>query len=435
MLLESLTIENFRKFDRLHIEFDEGATVLVGANGSGKSAILDAAAIALATFFYALDVPSKTISRTDARMKAGRLIGSRNEVRAAFPVAVSATGTFFGEHLQWTRTLNSETGATTRVHAKQMTELSRRVEKALNAEEGTSMSADGIILPIISYYGTGRLWSQKNAPQTGTFDPYKRESGYQNCLDASSDEKRLMSWMANMDYAEYKDRRPVPQYRAVCTTLAGVFSSVSGLRGVDVAFDSRTQDIVVIYNEDEGGQMELPMRSLSDGYRTALGMMGDIAYRMCELNPQLGDRAIRETPGVVLIDEVDLHLHPKWQVRVLRDLTEQFPRVQFVVTTHAPSVIASVAKEKVRILDGSGEAQVPVSQTYGRDAGSIFREVMGAPERQEDVSALFEQLYELLDENELEGAKRIIAELEGKVGASDPDLTSARTTLSLLEWE
>ena len=433
MLLESLEVKNFRKFEGLRIEFSKGVTVLVGANGSGKSAILDAAAIALATFFHALDVPAKTISRSDARIMASRFIGNRNEVRGAYPVAVSATGAFFGERLNWTRTLNSEAGSTTRVYAKQMTELSRRVSEMLNVENESGVISNDITLPILSYYGTGRLWSQKNAPQIGTFNPYKRESGYRNCLDASSDEKRLMSWMADMDYAEYKDRSAVPQYRAVCGTLAGVFSSISGLSGVDVMFDSRKQDIVVTYDGEEG-RMELPMRSLSDGYRTALGMIGDIAYRMCELNPQLGDRAIQETPGIVLIDEVDLHLHPKWQSRVLHDLMEQFPLVQFVVTTHAPSVIASVTKEKVRILDASGAVNMPASQTYGRDPDSIFREVMDAPERQQDVDELFERLYNLLDADKLADANRVVEMLEDKIGASDPDLTSARTTLSLMKW-
>lgn len=96
-------------------------------------------------------------------------------------------------------------------------------------------------------------------------------------------------------------------------------------------------DLDVEYLDSDGSVRRMPVGMLSDGHRSTLGMVADIAYRMALLNPALGGRVVNETPGVVLIDEVNLHLHPLWQARILGDLRDIFPRVQFIVTTHAPT--------------------------------------------------------------------------------------------------
>ena len=118
----------------------------------------------------------------------------------------------------------------------------------------------------------------------------------------------------------------------------------------------------------------------SQWMKNTLSMIGDIAYRMAVLNPTLGDQVLEKTPGVVLIDEIDLHLHPQWQQTILSDLHAIFPEIQFIVSSHAPAVINSVPREQIRILD-HGEIYMPAAQTYGRDANSILREVMNVSDR------------------------------------------------------
>ena len=100
------------------------------------------------------------------------------------------------------------------------------------------------------------------------------------------------------------------------------------------------------FETDDGGAQKFAMNEMSDGYKNTLSMIGDIAYRMAVLNPTLGDQVLRETPGIVLIDEIDLHLHPKWQQSILNDLNEIFPKIQFIVSSHAPAVINSVPKSR-----------------------------------------------------------------------------------------
>ena len=180
----------------------------------------------------------------------------------------------------------------------------------------------------------------------------------------------------------------------------------------------------------DGSAQRFTMDEMSDGYKNTLSMIGDIAYRMAILNPTLGEMVLEKTPGVVLIDEVDLHLHPQWQQTILGDLHAIFPEIQFIVSSHAPAVINSVPREQIRILD-HGEIYMPVTQTYGRDANSILREVMQVSERPVDVKKRMDLFYAYMDEKNYKEAERILKEIEATVGTTDPDSAAARTSLDL----
>ena len=107
----------------------------------------------------------------------------------------------------------------------------------------------------------------------------------------------------------------------------------------------------------------LPVAHLSDGIRTLIGVTADIAHRAIRLNSQLGREAVTSTPGIVLIDEVDMHLHPEWQQVIIESLRNAFPRIQFIVTTHSPQVLTTVRKEHIRLLAADGTASIPVDGT------------------------------------------------------------------------
>jgi predicted ATP-binding protein involved in virulence len=140
---------------------------------------------------------------------------------------------------------------------------------------------------------------------------------------------------------------------------------------------SFTQKSLVAQHPEHG---ELPVAQLSDGIRNMIGMVADMAFRAVKLNPQLGGNAALETPGIVMIDEVDMHLHPEWQQVVLQGLNQAFPLVQFIVTTHSPQVISSIPKERVRLLgagaDGQTLATIPLSDTYGMPSHRVLERVM-----------------------------------------------------------
>lgn len=133
-----------------------------------------------------------------------------------------------------------------------------------------------------------------------------------------------------------------------------------------------------------------------------------------------------------MIDEIDLHLHPRWQARILEDLVRIFPNVQFIVTTHSPVVVASVPRGNIRIL-GEDAATVPAMETRGRDAGDILNTVLGASSRPEEAGRLFDLFNCAVDEERFDDTRLALQKLEEFVGMDDPDVVAAKTTLELEE--
>ncbi len=133
-----------------------------------------------------------------------------------------------------------------------------------------------------------------------------------------------------------------------------------------------------------------------------------------------------------MIDEIDLHLHPRCQARILEDLVRIFPNVQFIVTTHSPVVVASVPRGNIRIL-GEDAATVPAMETRGRDAGDILNTVLGASSRPEEAGRLFDFFNCAVDEERFDDARLALQKLEEFVGVDDPDVVAAKTTLELEE--
>ena len=139
---------------------------------------------------------------------------------------------------------------------------------------------------------------------------------------------------------------------------------------------------------------------------------------------------LEKIPGIVLIDEIDLHLHPAWQHRILSDLKEIFPKVQFIVTTHAPAVISSVKGENLVILENY-EACDAVSETYGNDINSILKGIMGVSDRNPAVAKLFDKFYLLLNDRQYDDAEKILDEIDEQRDYHDKEATADRVKLKL----
>ncbi len=155
----------------------------------------------------------------------------------------------------------------------------------------------------------------------------------------------LTNWCRKMEQISWQQEKPILEYEVVKRAVSDFMKFMQDGEGVTVSYDKRTEELV--YSD---GEETLPIRLLSSGFRNLLGMVFDIAYRMAVLNPDLLDDITEKTPGVVLIDEIDMHLHPNWQWRVVEALKHTFPKVQFIATTHSPIIIASCKEEKLIAL-------------------------------------------------------------------------------------
>lgn len=432
MKLEKIRITNYRCFKDADIEFDDHATLIVGKNGAGKTAILDAVAVAVSTFLLGIDGGvSRSISKDDARYEFHDLDGTVDP-QHQFPVSIESIGDCLDNcDVKWMRSLNSESGNTTVKEARELTNISKDAQKRI-------MTGDkSLILPLISYYGTGRLYVQKKEKKNiKSLTEFKRQVGYVDCMAAESNEKLMLNWFQIQTLKSLQEQQRTGKVekslllKTVESAICKCFERISGSKNADIVFDLDTHRLVLNFEGTDGSLQKFAMDEMSDGYKNTLSMIGDIAYRMAVLNPMLGDKVLEETAGVVVIDEIDLHLHPQWQQTIISDLNTIFPKIQFIVSSHAPAVINSVAKEQIRILD-NGEIYMPAAQTYGRDANSILREVMKVSERPADIKQRMNLFYSYMDENNYKEADKVLTEIEAIVGTTDPDIAAARTSLDL----
>lgn len=429
MKINRVKLFNYRCFKELELELNDSFTILVGNNGSGKSTILDGISLGLASYFVGMKGDSpRGIDKTDVRFETYE-IGSRLERQPQYPARIDCCGEFCGKKIEWSRSKNTESGTTTYGDAAELTEIAKALANGVKTGDTT------VELPVLAYYSTARLWAKKKEKrESAKLDLNSRFTGYLDCLDSMNNEKLMRKWLEQMTYIELQRGEEVPELSAVKRAILACFNTSDNTREMEKAdrctFDVKSGEIEITYTLPNGKKEIHPLSEMSDGYRNMLSMVADIAYRMALLNPQLLDKVTEKTSGVVLIDEIDLHLHPAWQRHIVGALKKIFPKVQFIVSTHAPSVISSVPQDEIVILENHQvrKAEMP---TYGKDANSILKTVMDVPERPDYVAKKLTAFYECLSRSDLKQARKMIDEIKNVLGEDDPEVVGAETSLDL----
>jgi predicted ATP-binding protein involved in virulence len=179
---------------------------------------------------------------------------------------------------------------------------------------------------------------------------------------------------------------------------------------------------------------ELRVNQLSDGEKCLIAMIGDLARRLAIANPTQKDPVGGE--GIVLIDEIDLHLHPSWQRMVVPKLIDVFPNCQFVVSTHSPQVLGEIEGQHIRCLYPDQEkglcACIP-DQALGLDSSEVLAELMQTRVRDEGVTQELEEVFQLIDNEHFSDAKEKIKRLEDRLNGSIPELVRANALITMLE--
>lgn len=428
MFLTNLKLHNFRSFENLEIDFHPHLTVIVGSNGAGKTSILEGAAIALSSMFVKMDgLTGRKIEKTQAHLKSYS-VGSTKDVQAQYPVEITASANISDNNIKWTRCLNSSTGQTSFGTAKEITSVGTDYQNRIRSGDTE------LCLPIIAYYGTGRLWDYHREKQNNVFETTNRLNGYTDCVDGTTNVKLMMNWFMKMTIKKYQNQElglgGIPELEAVYSAMETCFQRITGCDNVKIQYDMGSKELEVAYKDNSGEMMRIPINQLSDGYKSTISLVADIAYRMAVLNPQFLGDVCKETDGVILIDEVDLHLHPEWQQRILGDLTAIFPKVQFIVTTHAAAVISSAKSENLRIMKNQ-QVEMANAQVFGNDVNSIYNLIMDVPERDPDTAKLFNKFSELIISKKFDDAEEILNQIDEIRGGHDKEVSRNRVKLKL----
>lgn len=427
LYFDAIEIENFRKFENFQVEFDPSFNLLIGDNGVGKSSILDALRISIGTFLVKLDIASNaSLHSEDVRMSYSDFSQRAPRPVYHYPISIRSKCSVDDVEYYWERALQKSTGKTTWGSGNGVVALSDEWQRRLNAGD------ESLVLPFFGYYGTNRLWKPRNTPANDKLERFGRLAGYDDCLGACIDYELMRRWFKQQLLIDFQGVHDANDYALVKDAVARCVQHLTGFSDVQVYYDAAYEDIALSYRDDESAIHRDSLHALSDGYREIITLVSDIAYRMAVLNPNLGDDALAKTPGVVLIDEIDLHLHPKWQSQIIGVLRSTFPAVQFITTTHAPVVIASIDGSHIRKMAADG-AWESVDLTYGRDVSEILQRVMHAKDRPEDVLDLFQKAYGLIDQGKISKAKDVVAALEKMIGGGDSRVDAVRTSIFLYE--
>ena len=347
MRIDKIRIKNFKGFEEETFQLNPHFTIFIGDNAKGKTSVLDALAVAAGSFLRGIDVAkleSRSIDKSEIRV-----LTKDGQPLPQLPVEIHAFGDVNGKGIDegWLRTVDKispKKTNTTYVKAK-------NIEKVAEDMLKLSRSGKNVIFPVIAYHGTGRLWAEHEEKKA----EYKKtgegvSQAYINCLSPKSSSKEFLSW-----YKTYEDEiRKFDQDsdKLLLKTFNNtIISMIPDNHWQDMAYSFAAEDLTGIFVTPSGKKEKLQFRQLSDGYRNIIGMVADIAYRCIKLNPHLGEKAVKDTPGIVLIDELDLHLHPNWQRRIVNDLKKAFPKIQFIATTHSPFIVQSLKSDEIWNLD------------------------------------------------------------------------------------
>jgi predicted ATP-binding protein involved in virulence len=391
MRIHKVRIKNFKGFSEETFVLNPHFTVFIGDNGKGKTSVLDALAVAAGSFLRGIDVASlesRSIYKNEIRV-----ITKDNLPLFQLPVEIHAFGNINGLEMDsgWIRSIEKISPMkTTTTHSKAKN-IADWAEKMLRQRR----SGSDVVFPVIAYHGTGRLWAEHEEKKT----PYKKSGegvsqGYTNCLSPKSSSKEFVSW-----YKTYEDEiRKFDQAsdKLLLKTFNNTIASmIPDDHWQDMAYSFKEDELMGIFTTPNGTKERLMFRQLSDGYRNMIGMIADIAYRCIQLNPHLGENAVKKTPGIVLVDELDLHLHPNWQRRIVADLKKTFPCIQFVTTTHSPFIIQSLREDELRNLDN---ATHPNKDPKNLSINKVITDIMDVDSiKSDDFDARYQKAKDELD--------------------------------------
>lgn len=390
MRLNQIHIKNFRCFERLSVEFGKRLTVIIAENGAGKTAILDAIAIGFGRYLTKLPgITGLSSKTTDLRVV-------HDERRAPFMVLGWEVMTRDEQVLTWSLARRRDKSVNAAILRKNLEESEALIflkgYKEIDEYTSSLLEADAdaekksFFLPVIAYYGTNRAIREEVQRRRGFKKTFSRFDALSGALDPNSRFRAAFEWFNAMEDEERRQQQSRRDFDYKHPDLQVVRTAIE--RMLDGFHNPRTETrplrFVIDRQVANGKKRTLRISELSDGYRVVLGLTMDLARRMAEANGHMGagdlEKSPLDLPAIALIDEVDLHLHPRWQQRIVTDLMRTFTETQFILTTHSPQVLSTVKRENIRVIgidaDGNAIAKPPLAMTYGEPSGDLMHSVM-----------------------------------------------------------
>ncbi|ELS00881.1 putative ATP-binding protein involved in virulence [Xenococcus sp. PCC 7305] len=418
MHIEALELENFRGFNKIFLEkIPKKLVIIVGINGAGKSSILDAISCFLSYIIYCLN-PEKNLINVPKLLEDKDINNESLFTKLQIKTNFGYCQIHKKKGTQWQDTTVSENS-----HAD--------LKKHLVFIQKSWQENSQYNIPLFVYYPVNR--------KVANISLETPKKDYSRQIDAYSQGRKglvidfsgFFQWFRQREDIEnefrlnqdnnYRDK----QLETVRNAILQLMPNFTSFR---VRRSPPPLSLTLIKNGES-----LVINQLSDGEKSLIAMIGDLAKRLVIANPSLDDPL--EGEGIVLIDEIELHLHPQWQREIIPKLLTIFPNCQFFITTHSPQVLSNVQKESIFILeDFKVLAETPHS--YGRDSNSILYDLFNVPNRPQHTQEIIDKMFDLMkneDKYSLSEAKELLRELEASLGEEDTEIIRAKTHLDFVE--
>lgn len=418
MMLKEIELVNFRGIKKMSLTFSKQTTAVLGVNGVGKSSVLDALAIALS------NMTERIVGQAARARKMSPDDIKSGEEFARLKVAVDLEA---DEPTTWAIALKKHK-KTHRDSAEQGSDLD-----ALNARtsllNGRLLYRESqglpINLPLAVYYDVHRAVLDVPLRVRGAIKNTPREAYHDALGHGGTDFRGFFAWFRDREDAENERVRDDPGY--VDRDLKAVRDAIESFTKFT---DLRIRRKPTLRMTVKKGGTEFNVMQLSDGEKCLLALVGDLARRLSLLNTERVNPL--EGVGIVLIDEIDLHLHPKWQRTVVSSLEKVFPNCQFVISTHSPQVVGELAPESVMLLR-DGRLLGHAERTLGLSSGEVLEELMEGDARNTLVDAELSTIRKLLDNDDVTQARAALSNLQRKVGDL-PEVLELLATADSLKW-
>jgi predicted ATP-binding protein involved in virulence len=401
MRFNSIQLQNYLCFENITVELHKHFNAIVGINGSGKTTLLKAFKNFLLIFF---ELPTYT----DKNFIEPRIIsikkGQSYRFEPQYPLRIQSEFLFNNDS-----TINN-------YFCEKLTATSdmTREGKIINLPHLSTQNSDDT-MPLIVFYTANRNLDYQDRQDIILIDQKKvsRFDAFKDWESPNLGSDDLKVWVIAKTFERLQDfeqtgknisdlDQATDELSFVNKAISTVIPETKGLR-----YDAGQKSLIMEWKDaDDSVAPNMHFDKLSAGQQSVIGLIADLARRACLLNPHLGSEVISKTPGVVLIDELDLHLHPGWQRRVPKGLKEAFPEMQFIATTHSPLILSELTPSEIIILDNF-QAYAPES-SYGLESDHILVKIFDTPTRPNEIDTQVRNMFAAIEEGELEKAKAIL---------------------------
>lgn len=408
MQLQKLSLTNFRAFKHAEFEFKPGMNLIVGINGVGKSSVLDALRVMFSRVLPQIShlrSHPQSFSNDDITVNENALSVSMNFLYGQ--VAIDGLAQIFRENIVDTNTEGDV--------RNQTYDLDDRYQFSPDPKTINMQLSNKFGQPLVVYYSTSRSVTARLSMKSRRDDPNT------NALISRELQIRdFASWWLVQDSLMKETSKPIfgRNMSVLSKTVTNFLGSVKNLRGTH---NPRATLVV------EKKRKHLDIQQLSDGERGMLALVFDLARRLAQANPKLAN-PLKDGQAIVLIDELDLHLHPRWQRDVVQKLVKTFPNCQFISTTHSPQIVGEVAPENIIILE-EGMPPYRPDQSLGMDTNWILEFLMGTKTRNDLIQKKLDDINNLIENQKYKKAQLEIDELRINRLDRDPELLKLQTRL------